>query len=98
MRTIIRFLGWLILCSALAMLAVDAWFWLNGARRLTAAAELWSTLDARFDIASLSHTQSFTQRYLFPWLWDPMMAWVLLQPAVAVLGVLGLAMAWLAKR
>jgi len=94
MRTIIRFLGWLILCCALAMLAVDAWYWFHGARRLTAAGELWFRLDSH----SLNLVQAITQRYLFPWLWDPIMTWVLLRPAVAVLGVLGLAMAWLAKR
>ena len=56
--------------------------------------ELWHRLDP----ASLDATKAVTQRYLFPWLWDPIAIWILLQPAAAVLGVLGLLIAWLARR
>jgi hypothetical protein len=94
MRTLIRLLGWLILGAALAVLAIDAWAWLGGARKLTAAGELWYRLDS----SSLNTSQAITQRYLFPWLWDPVAVWILLQPAAAVLGVLGLLIIFLARR
>jgi len=94
MRTLFRLLGWIVMGAAVAVLAIDAWAWLGGARKLTAAGVLWHRLDE----GSLEVAQSVTQRYLFPWLWDPIMAWVLLQPAAAVLGVLGFLIAWLARR
>ncbi len=94
MRTLFRLLGWIVMGAALAILAIDAWAWLGGARKLTATGALWQRLDE----GSLEVAQSVTQRYLFPWLWDPIMTWVLLQPAAAVLGVLGLLVAWLARR
>ena len=94
MRTLFRLLGWIVMGAAVAVLAIDAWAWLGGARKLTAAGVLWHRLDE----GSLEVAKSVTQRYLFPWLWDPIMAWVLLQPAAAVLGVLGFLIAWLARR
>lgn len=94
MRTLFRLLGWIVMGAALAILAIDAWAWLGGARKLTAAGALWHRLDE----GSLEVAQSVTQRYLFPWLWDPIMTWVLLQPAAAVLGVLGFLIALFARR
>ena len=94
MRTLFRLLGWIVMGAGLAILAIDAWAWLGGARKLTATGALWHRLDE----GSLEVAQSVTQRYLLPWLWDPIMAWVLLQPAAAVLGVLGFLIAWLARR
>jgi hypothetical protein len=94
MRTLFRLLGWLILGAALAVLVIDGWAWLGGARKLTAAGELWYRLDA----GSLNLAQAVTERYLFPWLWNPAAVWVLLQPAIAVLGVLGLLIIFLARR
>jgi hypothetical protein len=94
MRWLIRLFGWILMGAGLAIFAIDAWAWMGGARKLTAAGELWRRLDPH----SLSVTQDVTQRYLFPWLWDPFATWVLVQPAAAVLGVLGFLLAWLARR
>ena len=94
MRVPFRLIGWILMGAALATLVIDAWAWLSGARKLTAAGELWRRLDAD----SLEGTRHFTQTYLFPWLWDPFALWTLLQPAAAVLGVLGFLIAWLARR
>lgn len=94
MGWLIRLLGWILMGAALATLALDAWAWIGGARKLTAAGELWR----RMHPDSLEATQSIIQRYLFPWLWDPLMTWALLQPAAVVLGVLGFFLAWLARR
>jgi hypothetical protein len=94
MRWFVRLLGWILMGAALAALAIDAWAWIGGARKLTAAGELWYRLHPD----SLGLTQAVTQRYLFPWLWDPIAVWILLQPAAAVLGVLGFLLAWLARR
>lgn len=94
MRTPVRLFGWLLMCAGVVALGIDAWAWIGGARRLTLAVELWTRLDAH----SLEVLQGSIQRYLFPWLWDPIMTWVLKQPAAAVLGALGFLLAWLARR
>ena len=94
MRTLFRLLGWILMGAALAMLAIDAWAWLGGARKLTGTGELWRRLDAD----SLETVRSLIQHYLFPWLWDPIGLWTLAQPATAVLGVAGFLIAFLARR
>ncbi len=94
MGTLFRLIGWILMGAALAMLAIDGRAWLGGSRKLTGMGELWRRLDA----GSLGATQEFIQRYLFPWLWDPMGLWTLAQPAAVVLGVLGFAIAFLARR
>ena len=94
MRALVRLFGWILMVASLVALGIDAWAWFGGARRLTLAGELWQHLDA----GSLDIAQSVTRRYLFPWLWDPIMIWVLKQPAAAVLGTLGFLLAWLARR
>ena len=41
------------------------------------------------DPGSLNFVQAITQRYVAPWVWDPGITWVLLQPAFAVLMIFG---------
>lgn len=94
MSILFRLIGWILMGAALAMLAIDGWAWIGGARKLTGMGELWRRLDAD----SLEATRSFIQHYLFPWLWDPMGLWTLAQPAAAVLGVLGFLITFLARR
>ncbi|MBI1775835.1 MAG: hypothetical protein HYR63_10855 [Proteobacteria bacterium] len=87
MRRIFRLLGWLLVIFALALLAVGAWDWgWTGEFRFLATGELWYRLDR----GSLNLVQAITQRYLSPWLWDPVVTnYVLLQPAALVLGLPG---------
>ena len=47
------------------------------------------TVDRGFDSKHLSQLQAGIQRYLFPELWDPIIATVLLWPAWVVFGGLG---------
>jgi hypothetical protein len=56
-----------------------------------AAGQLWSS----FHAASLDQTQAFVQRYFYAGLWDPVIAWILRQPAWLVTGIPGLGLLWL---
>jgi hypothetical protein len=92
---IIRWLGLLLLILALLALGWD----INHAVqthqfRLVAAGELWYALSP----ASLNGAQAGIQRYLLPYLWDPILQTVLTWPAVLVLGVPGLLLYLLARR
>lgn len=49
------------------------------------AGQLWMNLHA----PSLDHTQAFVQRYFYAGLWDPVIAWILRQPAWLVAGIPG---------
>ena len=53
--------------------------------------QLWLNLHP----ASLDGVHAFVQRYLSPALWDPVMTWLLRQPAWAVTIVPGLGLLWL---
>jgi hypothetical protein len=87
MRLIGRLLGWIAIGAALAVLAIDGWTWMTvGGFRLMAAGEVWFRLDP----ASLNLSQAVVQRYVANWLWDPVVTSVLLAPAAAVFGALGL--------
>jgi hypothetical protein len=56
-----------------------------------AAGQLWMNLHA----PSLDIVHAFVQRYFYPGLWDPVIAWILRQPAWLVTGIPGLALLWL---
>ncbi len=53
---------------------------------ITPLGATWYALDP----ISLTTAQAAVQRYLFPFIWDPMIQWVLLQPTFAVFLVLSL--------
>lgn len=56
-----------------------------------AAGQLWMNLHA----PSLEGAHSFIQRYFYPVIWDPGIAWILRQPAWLVAGVPGVGLLWL---
>ncbi len=55
------------------------------------AGQLWMT----FHAPSLDGAQAFVQRHFHPGSWDPVIAWILRQPAWLVAGIPGLGLLWL---
>ena len=83
---VLRLLGAVFLLAGLGALAWDATHAPAGGFRLSALGELWFRLSPY----TLDLSRAVTERYIWPDLWDPGIVTVLLQPAVLVLGGLGL--------
>ena len=62
----------------------------TGARASITAGQLWTVLHAQ----SLMAIHTILQRDIHPALWDPMMLWVLRQPAWVAFGVPGFVTLW----
>jgi hypothetical protein len=94
-----RFLGLWLVAGALVALVIDATKTIAASRlTVTALGEAW----ANIGMASLMAAQEFVQQTLEPtvgrWLWDPLIQSILLLPAWAVLGAVGLLFTWLGRR
>jgi len=82
-----RLIGWIFFLAGLAVLARDAFVWIETKQWAPIAlGQLWYDLNR----SSLNLVQAVVQRYLHPFLWDPIIVTVLLWWAFAVLMVLGL--------
>jgi hypothetical protein len=82
-----RLIGWIFFLAGLAVLARDAFGWIETKQwRPIALGQLWYDLDR----SSLNLVQAVVQRYIHPFLWDPIIVTVLLWWTFAVLMVLGL--------
>jgi hypothetical protein len=82
-----RLIGWIIFLAGLAVLARDVFVWIDTKHWAPIAlGQLWFDLNR----SSLNLVQAVVQRYLHPFLWDPIIVTVLLWWAFAVLMVLGL--------
>lgn len=87
MRFLLRFISLMFLVLAVITGVVDAIQTVAAdTLQLTVLGEAWYS----FSPESLNATQAATQRYVHPLLWDPVIQWVLVQPAVAVFLVLSL--------
>ena len=60
----------------------------GGAWRMIATGELWYALD----VGSLNLVQAVVQRYVHPWLWDPVIQTALTWPAWSLFGAPGIAL------
>ena len=81
-----RLIGWIIFLAGLAVLARDVFVSIDAKHWAPIAlGELWFDLDR----SSLNLVQAVVQRYIHPFLWDPIIVTVLLWWAFAVLMVLG---------
>jgi hypothetical protein len=81
-----RLIGWIFLLAGLAVLTRDAFVWVDTKHWAPIAlGQLWFDLDR----SSLNLVQAVVQRYIHPYLWDPIIVTVLLWWAFAVLMVLG---------
>ena len=82
-----RLIGWFLFLAGLSVLARDVIAWINTKRWAPLAlGQLWYDLNR----SSLNITQAVVQRYIHPYLWDPIIVTILLCWAFAVLMVLGL--------
>jgi hypothetical protein len=82
-----RLIGWVIFLAGLSVLVRDVLVWIE--------TKLWAPISLGqlwfdFSRSSLNLVQAVVQRYIHPFLWDPIIVTILLCWAFAVLMVLGL--------
>ena len=82
-----RLIGWVIFLTGLSVLVRDVLVWID--------TKLWAPISLGqlwfdFSRSSLNLVQAVTQRYIHPFLWDPIIVSILLSWAFAVLMVLGI--------
>ena len=90
-----RLIGWIVFLAGLSVLVRDALVWIDTKHWAPIAlGQLWFALDR----SSLNLVQAVVQRYIHPFLWDPIIVTALLWWAFAVLMVLGLVILSLSGR
>ena len=81
-----RLIGWVALLAGAAALVRDALVWIDTKHWAPIAlGQLWYELNR----SSLNLVQAVVQRYIHPFLWDPIIVSILLSWAFAVLMMLG---------
>jgi hypothetical protein len=81
-----RLIGWIIFLAGLSVLVRDVMVWIETKDWAPIAlGQLWFDLNR----SSLNLVQAVVQRYIHPFLWDPIIVSILLCWAFAVLMVLG---------
>lgn len=92
---IFRVLGYVLAIIAVAAVGYEAWQAVaNDGWEIIALGQLWFTLDAQ----SLSVSQAGIQRYVAPWLWEPVITTILLWPGWAVFGVPAPLLIWVGRK
>ena len=83
-----RIFGWILVLAALGALAYEVMAAVNsqGGWRTLTLGEMWFRLHS----PSLNGAQAGIQRYVAPWLWEPVITTVLLWPGWLVFGIPGL--------
>jgi hypothetical protein len=82
-----RLIGWIVFLAGAAVLVRDFLVWVDTKSWAPIAlGQLWYQLNR----SSLNLAQAIIQRYIHPFLWDPIIVSILLCWAFAVLMVLGL--------
>jgi hypothetical protein len=94
-----RFVGLWLIAGGLVAVVIDATKSIAAsALTVTPLGLAWYNLSP----ATVMLAQEFVQRriepYVGPWLWDPLIQWLLLLPTWAVLGGFGFVLAWLGRR
>jgi hypothetical protein len=80
-----RVIGWIALLAGVAVLVRDLLVWIDTKHWAPIAlGQLWYQLNR----SSLNLTQAVVQRYIHPFLWDPIIVSILLSWAFAVLMLL----------
>ncbi len=91
---ITRIIGALLILAALAAAGVELVQWISsGTYKSVTLGGVWYEVHR----ASLNASQAGIQRYVAPWLWDPVIMWVLVQPAWATAGLPGAVLLWLGR-
>ena len=81
-----RVIGWIALLAGAAVLVRDLLVWIDTKHWAPIAlGQLWYDLNR----SSLNLVQAVVQRYIYPFLWDPIIVSILLSWAFVVLMVLG---------
>ena len=81
-----RLIGWIAFLAGAAVLVRDGLVWINTKHWAPIAlGQLWYQLNR----SSLNLVQAVIQRYIHPFLWDPIILTILLSWAFAVLMILG---------
>src|ERR1700757_3884701 len=81
-----RVIGWIALLAGAAVLVRDVLVWIDTKHWAPIGLrQLWYDLNR----SSLNLVQAVTQRYIHPFLWDPIIVSILLSWAFAVLMILG---------
>ena len=81
-----RLIGWVVFLAGAAVLVRDALVWIDTKHWAPIAlGQLWYQLNR----SSLNLVQAVIQRYIHPFLWDPIIVNILLSWAFAVLMILG---------
>lgn len=92
---VVRIIGYILLLSALAaagaeiLQSMEAGYWDK-----VQVGDIWAAIDHH----SLQQTQVGLERYVDPFLWDPILLNIVLAPAWLILGVPGLLLILLARR
>jgi len=90
-----RVIGWIILLAGAAVLVRDGLVWIDTKHWAPIAlGQLWYELNR----SSLNLVQAVVQRYIHPFLWDPIIVSILLSWAFAVLMILGVLLLVLFRR
>ena len=81
-----RVIGWIVFLAGAAVLVRDLLVWIDTKHWAPIAlGQLWYQLNR----SSLNLVQAVVQRYIHPFLWDPIIVSILLSWAFAVLMVIG---------
>ena len=87
-----RVLGYWMIAAAIVGIVIDGTKSIAAnALVITPLGETWFTLSP----GSLNALQAGIQRHISPYLWDPVLQWVLMLPNWAVIGGLGFLIVWL---
>jgi hypothetical protein len=79
-------IGWILLAAAIAFLiAEQVVAYTTGTYRVISLGQTWFDVD----VGSLNLVQAVIQRYIHPFLWDPIIAGALRWPAWSLLGGIG---------
>lgn len=90
-----RLIGWVFFLAGLSVLVRDALVSIDTKRWAPIAlGQLWYDLDR----SSLNLAQAVVQRYIHPFLWDPIIVTILLCWAFAVLMLIGVLILAIARR
>ena len=90
-----RVIGWIVLLAGAAVLVRDGLVWIDTKHWAPIAlGQLWYQLNR----SSLNLVQAVVQRYIHPFLWDPIIVSLLLSSAFAVLMILGVLLLVLFRR
>lgn len=86
-----RVIGWILVVMAVAALGHEVILaFETGSYHFIALGEQWFKINP----ASLNISQAAIQRYVAPWLWEPVITTILLWPTWLVLGIPGIFLTW----